>query len=195
MNYPGLNSYVRNVAVLLVAGTVGASAQQKPAVDTAKIDAAIAAAFPTAPADWKARFEQDETTKACSLHENSPPKPSAVTPAPTSPSTMIYHCIRYTIDPQKLDDFETYARRWMEGGIIKRCGGQPLGYFLPKKGYGGPDNIAMTLIGFKSLAAYEEYRAKLIADPEAKENLEFAKRSGCILTEDRSYFYRVGNEH
>src|SRR5947208_16867511 len=29
------------------------------------------------------------------------------------------------------------------------CGGQPLGYFLPKKGYGGPDNIAMTLIGFK----------------------------------------------
>ena len=127
--------------------------------------------------------------------ENAAPISAAVTPKPTSPSTMIYHCIRYTIDPQKLDDFETYARRWMEAGIIKRCGGEALGYFLPKKGYGGPDNIAMTLIGFKSLAAYEEYRAKLIADPEAKENLEFAKRSGCILIEDRSYFYRVGNEH
>jgi len=126
--------------------------------------------------------------------ENAASTSAAVTPTPTSPPTMIYHCIRYTIDPQKADDFETYARRWMEGGIIKRCGGEPLGYFLPKKGYGGPDNIAMTLIGFNSLAAYEEYRAKLIADPEAKENLEFAKRSGCILTEDRSYFYRVSGE-
>ena len=68
---------IRDIAVLLVAGTVGASAQQKPAVDTAKIDAAIAAAFPTAPADWKPRFDQDETMKACSLHENAPPKPVA----------------------------------------------------------------------------------------------------------------------
>src|SRR5258708_32214691 len=72
-------SVMRNIAVLLIAGPVGASAQQKPAGDTAKIDAAIAAAFPTAPADWRARFEQDETMKACSLHENSPPKPVAET--------------------------------------------------------------------------------------------------------------------
>src|SRR5436853_5536255 len=70
-------SVMRNIAVLLVAGTVGASAQQKPAVDPVKIDAAIAAAFPIAPADWKARFDQDETMKACSLHENAPPKPVA----------------------------------------------------------------------------------------------------------------------
>jgi NIPSNAP protein len=104
---------------------------------------------------------------------------------------MIYHCIRYTIDSSKVADFETYARRWMDGGIIKRCGGDPLGYFLPKKGYGGADNIAMTLIGFESLSAYEKYREKLVADPEAKENVEFAKRSGFILIEDRSYFYRV----
>jgi sulfur-oxidizing protein SoxX len=74
-------SIIRNIAillaVLLIAGTVGASAQQRPAVDIAKIDAAIAAAFPTAPADWKPRFDQDETMKACSLHENAPPKPVA----------------------------------------------------------------------------------------------------------------------
>lgn len=67
-------SIMRNIAVLLIAGTVGASAQQKPAVDAAEIDAAIVAAFPTAPADWKPRFEQDETMKACSLHQNTPPK-------------------------------------------------------------------------------------------------------------------------
>ena len=37
---------------ILAAGINSASAQQKPAVATAKIDAAIVAAFPTAPADW-----------------------------------------------------------------------------------------------------------------------------------------------
>ncbi len=166
MNYPDLNSYIKNFA--------SAKPVQLYLVFTGLILLVTLGAYGG---------------------ENAAPSSVAVTPEATAPSTMIYHCIRYTIDPQKLDDFETYARRWMEGGIIKRSGGEPLGYFLPKKGYGGPDNIAMTLIGFKSLAAYEEDRAKLIADPEAKENLEFAKRSGCILTEDRSYFYRVGNEH
>ncbi len=110
---------------------------------------------------------------------------------------MIYHCIRYTIDPYKTDDFEAYARRWSEGGIIQRCGGKPLGYFLPKKGLGGADNVAMTLIGFENLTAYEAYRTKLMDDPAAKENLAHAKKSRCILVEDRSYFYRIdedGNE-
>jgi len=104
---------------------------------------------------------------------------------------VIYHCIRYTIDPRKIADFETYARRWMECGIIQRCGGYPLGYFLPKKGFGGADNIAMALIGFESLAAYEAYRAKLSDDPDSRENLAHAARTGCILVEDRSYFYLI----
>lgn len=107
---------------------------------------------------------------------------------------MIYHCICYTIDPHKLEDFETYARRWMVGGIIWRCGGEPLGYFLPKKGFGGADNVALALIGFENLAAYEAYRSKLVADPEAKENLAHAENSRCILAEDRSWFYRLGEE-
>ena len=53
---------------------VPVQAQQKPAVDPAKADAAIAAAFPTAPADWRPRLEQDETMKQCSLYRNLPPK-------------------------------------------------------------------------------------------------------------------------
>jgi sulfur-oxidizing protein SoxX len=70
---------MRNIvtaAAILLACTAGTSAQQNPA-DTAKIDADIAAAFPTAPADWKLRFEQDETMKECSAHHNLPPKPVA----------------------------------------------------------------------------------------------------------------------
>jgi sulfur-oxidizing protein SoxX len=72
------DSNMRNIAisaaVILITGTTAASAQQKPAVDTTKLDAAIVAAFPTAPADWKPRFEQDETMKECSINENSPSK-------------------------------------------------------------------------------------------------------------------------
>jgi len=141
----------------------------------------------------KAAEQRDSASASKEMTVSRAGKGPTESQAPASGSA-IYHCIRYTIDPRKAADFETYARRWMEGGIIKRCGGEPVGYFLPKKGYGGADNIAMTLIGFESLAAYEEYRKKLVADPEAKENVEFARKSGCILTEDRSYFYRVGNE-
>jgi hypothetical protein len=82
---------------------------------------------------------------------------------------MIYHCIRYTIDRHKLADFEAYARRWMEGDILRRCGAKPLGYFLPKKGLGGADNIAIALLGFESLAHYEQYRARLSDDPDSRE--------------------------
>ena len=45
---------------------------RSPPSITAKVDAEIVAAFPTAPADWKPRFEQDETMKECSAHRKSP---------------------------------------------------------------------------------------------------------------------------
>ncbi|AMN43889.1 sulfur oxidation c-type cytochrome SoxX [Rhodoplanes sp. Z2-YC6860] len=60
------------VAVCLL--SLPARAQDKASVDTAKVDAAIVAAFPTAPADWRSRFDQDETMKQCSLYRNAPPK-------------------------------------------------------------------------------------------------------------------------
>jgi sulfur-oxidizing protein SoxX len=63
---------------LAIASTTAAIAQQKPtkpAIDPARADAAIKAAFPTAPADWSDRFVPDETMKQCSEHRNSPPKP------------------------------------------------------------------------------------------------------------------------
>lgn len=49
-----------------------AFAQQAPAVDQAKVDAAIKAAFPTAPADWAPRLTPDETMRQCSTAENLP---------------------------------------------------------------------------------------------------------------------------
>ena len=91
-----------------------------------------------------------------------------------------YHCIRYTIHPHKLNDFEAYGRKWMEGDVIRRCGGKPIGYFLPKKGLDGSDNIALALIEFKSLADYENYRGKLMDDSDARANLAEGPGGGRI---------------
>jgi hypothetical protein len=95
-------------------------------------------------------------------------------------------CIRYTLDPHRLADFEEYARRWPP--IIARCGGELNGYFLPKE---GANNVAIALIDFDSLASYEKYREKLAADPEAKANFSQAQQSRCILVEERSFLRRA----
>ncbi|MBM3526650.1 MAG: sulfur oxidation c-type cytochrome SoxX [Alphaproteobacteria bacterium] len=63
-----------SIAAVLIAGTAVSTAQQKPAVDRAKADAAVKSAFPSAPADWQPRLVQDETMKQCSAHDNLPPK-------------------------------------------------------------------------------------------------------------------------
>src|SRR6188474_561030 len=61
-------------ATLLFVAAMPLATQAQPAIDSAKVDAMIAAAFTTAPADWRPRFDQDETMKQCSLHHNLPPK-------------------------------------------------------------------------------------------------------------------------
>ena len=95
---------------------------------------------------------------------------------------MIVCCIRYTLDPHRLVDFEQYPRRWPP--IIECCGGRLIGYFLPRE---GANNLALALIACESLAAYDTYRAKLAADPAAPENRTHADRAQCILVEDRSF--------
>jgi hypothetical protein len=101
---------------------------------------------------------------------------------------MITLCIRYTLDPAKLADFEAYARGLVQPA--ERCGGRIAGYYLPTK-FAGPTNFALALIDFPSLAAYEQYRAKLAADADHTEVARRANQSGCILVEDRSFMQRA----
>jgi uncharacterized protein (DUF1330 family) len=95
-------------------------------------------------------------------------------------------CIQYTLDPRKVEAFEEYATRWPP--IIARCGGDLVGYYLPKE---GANNFAIALIDFPSLAAYEEYRRRLFDDPEARQNFDEAQDTACILVESRSFLRRV----
>lgn len=96
-------------------------------------------------------------------------------------------CIRYVIDPFQRDAFEAYARNWLT--IIPACGGDLLGYFLPHE---GTNNVALALISFDSLAAYEAYRARLRRDEAGAANFAFAQRERFILSEERTFLQPVG---
>lgn len=90
--------------------------------------------------------------------------------------------IRYQIDPSQPETFKAYAQAW--GRIIPRCGGHLVGYFLPHE---GTNDVAWGLIGFSSLAAYERYKARLAADPEAQENFAMMRAKRGILREERNF--------
>ena len=98
-------------------------------------------------------------------------------------------CIRYVLDPFRRDAFETYARNWAT--IIPRCGGDLLGYFMPHE---GTNDIAVALISFDSLAAYESYRTRLKADPEGAANFWFAEEQRFILREERTFLRPVTSD-
>jgi hypothetical protein len=86
--------------------------------------------------------------------------------------------IRYTVEPDRLDELRAYARSWI--ALIRKYGGVHHGYFMPAggeelpdatfsfpgRGVEAPANIAFALFTFPSVEAYERYRADVKADPE-----------------------------
>jgi hypothetical protein len=101
---------------------------------------------------------------------------------------MLTLSIRYTLDPNKLADFRAYAEAEQEP--IRRSGGKIVGYFMPTD-FSGPTNEAIGLIEFASLAAYEEYRAKLANDPDHKKYAKRLEDSGVIVAMNRTIIQRV----
>jgi len=94
--------------------------------------------------------------------------------------------IRYQIDPFQRAEFARYADGWSK--VIPRCGGDLIGYFLPKE---GTNDVAFALISFESLAAYEAYRKRLLLDPDGKANFEFAQAKRFVLREERTFLEGV----
>jgi sulfur-oxidizing protein SoxX len=62
---------ILTAAILPVAAAAWAEDKISPA--SPPVDAAIKAAFPNVAPEWQVRLDPDETMKACSVHENSPP--------------------------------------------------------------------------------------------------------------------------
>ena len=103
---------------------------------------------------------------------------------------MITCFIRYHIDPTKKQLFQRYAQNW--GQAIPRCGADLIGYFAPHE---GSSTLAYGVYNIESLAAYEEYRARLAADPLGRENYGFAKEQKFILREDRTFLKLASAPH
>ena len=95
-------------------------------------------------------------------------------------------CLRYVIDPYKIEDFEKYARMWIP--LVNKFGGIHHGYFLPHE---GANNIALALFSFPSLAAYEEYRGKIKTDPDCQAAFAFAEKTRCIISYERTFMRPV----
>lgn len=103
---------------------------------------------------------------------------------------MITCCIRYEIDPFKVEAFEQYARNW--GQAIPRWGADLIGYFAP---HDGSSTIAYGLYSISDLAAYEAYRTRLRNDPIGRENYAFARQERFIDREDRIFLRLVSDPH
>ena len=103
---------------------------------------------------------------------------------------MITCFIRYHIDPTKRAQFEQYARNW--GEAIPRCGADLIGYFAPHE---GSSTLAYGVYNIESLAEYEQYRARLMADPLGQENYQFAQKEKFLLREDRTFLKLVSLPH
>lgn len=99
---------------------------------------------------------------------------------------MITCHITYQIDPDKLSDFEAYAKAWV--ALVERFGGAHHGYFLPHE---SPNDLAFAAFSFPSLAAYETYRTDSMGDPDCQAAYAFAQRTKCIRRYDRHFMRPV----
>ena len=104
--------------------------------------------------------------------------------------TVITCFIRYEIDAFKVDAFKEYARNW--GAAIPQCGADLIGYYAP---YEGSSTTAYGVYNIADLAAYEQYRARLRANPIGQANYEFAKREQFIRREDRMFLRLASAPH
>lgn len=95
---------------------------------------------------------------------------------------MVTCYLRYVIDPYKVAEFEQYCRLVIRA--IEAHGGTHHGSFLPHE---GPNNIAVTLFSFPSLAEYERYRTAVRDDEHAREAWRLAEESRCIVSFERSF--------
>ena len=95
---------------------------------------------------------------------------------------MITCTVTYQLDPTRVDAFETYAKVWIH--LVNKLGGAHHGYWLPHE---GANDVAWAKFSFPSLAAYEDYRARMADDAECQRAYAHAEKTGCIIRYDRTF--------
>jgi hypothetical protein len=109
--------------------------------------------------------------------------------------------IRYTLDLNKLSDFEAYARTWIL--LIERYSGVHHGYFVPRAtpdgigvsfpgvGYDGPSDVAVAMFTFPSEESYLRYRKLVADDPECQSAAALVRETGCFTRYERLFLKPV----
>jgi len=109
--------------------------------------------------------------------------------------------IRYTLNPERLADFEQYARVWMR--LIEKYGGTHHGYFIPQEappaasfsfaaiGEDGPPNVGVALFSFPTVEAYETYRREVADDPECQAETRDFQETRCFTKYERTFLRPV----
>jgi hypothetical protein len=109
--------------------------------------------------------------------------------------------IRYTLDLNKLNAFESYARTWMV--LIEKYGGVHHGYFIPRAsadrvgvsfpglGYDGPADVAIAMFTFPDEEGYRRYREMVASDPECQSAGTLARETGCFIRYERLFLEPV----
>ena len=108
--------------------------------------------------------------------------------------------IRYSVDPDKSEEFKEYARAWMK--LIRKYGGNHHGYFVPGGsganipdpefsfpgiGKNGPPNIAVALFSFPTIEAYDNYRREVASDPECALATARFRETKCFSSYERTF--------
>jgi hypothetical protein len=109
--------------------------------------------------------------------------------------------LRYSVDPDKMSEFEHYARVWMP--LIEKYGGTHHGYFVPGEdlpsaafsfpgvGDEGPGDIAVALFSFPTVEAYETYRREVAIDPECLAVTKHYEQTRCFTKYERTFLRPV----
>jgi NIPSNAP len=96
-------------------------------------------------------------------------------------------CIRYTLDPSRIDGFRTYVEH--EVPVIREAGGRKVASYLPTD-FAGPTNIGLGLIEIETMADYERHRRALAEQPAHVRNATALAESGAVLSLERSSISR-----
>ena len=112
--------------------------------------------------------------------------------------------IRYTVRPEMRDDFAAYARAWM--WLIEKYGGTHHGYFMPPGqdddvpdptfsfpglGTRGPDDVAVAMFSFPSVAEYDAYRRDVTADEASAAARARFDAQPCFASYERTFLVPV----
>lgn len=95
---------------------------------------------------------------------------------------MITCYVHYELNPSKIPEFEEYARAWVP--LVEKFGGTHHGYYLPHE---SPNDLAVCLFSFPSLADYEDYRTKSLTDSDCQKAYRMAEDTECIRRYDRFF--------